>query len=84
MEPWVPLFIAGELDQITFKVSLQLKQFYENKHREGVKRHRATYLHITLSCELNKLLAYRRSHPKYFPSFPDAKKKKIYRTALSL
>jgi len=29
MELWVPLFIAGELDQMPFKGHLQLKWFYD-------------------------------------------------------
>jgi len=30
MEQWVSLFIAGELDQVIFKGSFQLKQSYDS------------------------------------------------------
>ena len=35
MELWVPMFIAGELDQMALKGPFQIKPFYETSQEQG-------------------------------------------------
>lgn len=35
MELWVPMFMAGELDQMALKGPFQMKRFYETSQEQG-------------------------------------------------